>query len=147
MSNVDPIIFFIIAAGHTLFYTVWRHDIFEWNADPDRILYPNGKKFHTEARKELEEKRKIIKDEAPCAWKIEYYLHVFLGIAMGWIFLWVLIDKRIDFFSDNPNFGDLGFPDLVLFLLGWIGINGRLPSIAHSIVDFMKSGVSISAGK
>jgi len=137
------LIFLIIGVGHTLFYTVFRHDIFEWHADPSE----GG----NDKRKLLYEKRKIIEgklqnDKPPFAWKVEYYLHVFLGIAIGWVFLWILVDKRIDFFS-KPNFKDLGIADLILFLLGWIGINGRLPSIAHSIVDFMKSGISIGAGK
>ena len=139
MSIPGWLIFLLIGSVHTLFYTIFRHGIFEWNADPNI----NG----IDKRRLLKEKRKIIEgklqnDRPPFAWKVEYYLHVFLGIAIGWIFLWILVDKRIDFFY-KPNFKDLGIADLTLFLLGWIGINGRLPSIAHAIVDFMKSGINI----
>lgn len=137
------IIFLLIALIHTGFYTFFRHDIFEWNADPNE--------GRIDKRKLLYEKRNIIEgkikdDKPPFAWKIDYYFHLFLGIAVGWIFLWILVDKRIDFFH-KPNFKDLGIVDLILFLLGWIGIYGRLPSIAHTIVDFLKSGIKINVSK
>ncbi len=94
-----------------------------------------------EMRRLLGEKRENLRD-APLAWKIDHFLQIFLGVAIGWMFLWVLIDKRVNFLG-KQNFNNLGVTDLFLFLLGWIGINGRLPSIAHAIVDFMRSGINI----
>lgn len=130
------LIFLSIGSIHTLFYTIFRHGIFEWNADPDEN--------NLQKRKLLKDKRKIIEgkvkdDKPPFSWKIDYYLHVFLGIAIGWLLLWILVDKRINFFC-KPNFKDLGIADLILFVLGWIGINGRLPTIAHDVQNWFRRG-------
>lgn len=116
-------------------------DIFEWHADPDEPIVINNKLESYPKRKLLEEKLKIRKD-APQAKKVDHFLHIFLGVATGWFIFWILLDKRINIFS-KQDFSNLNAGDLILFLLGWISINGRLPSIAHAIVDFMKSGISI----
>lgn len=134
-------IFLIIGLIHSLYYAFNRVDIFEWHADPDEPLIVGNEIKTYEKRKMLEKKREILKT-APLAWKVEHFIHIFLGIAIGWFILWILLDRRIDIFH-KQNFNNLNIGDLVLFLLGWIGINGRLPSIAHAIVDFMKSGISI----
>ena len=47
-----------------------------------------------------------------------------------------VFDIRIDLFSENPNFNNLGLVDLILFILGYIGINGRLPTIAHNVQNW-----------
>lgn len=141
MNSIGWIIFLIIGFSHGLFYAIYRIDIFEWHADPDEpIVTGNNLRIYPK-RKLLKEKREFLK-KAPWPKRADHFLHIFLGIIIGWFLLWILIDKRIDLFC-NPNFKDLGIADLILFLLGWIGINGRLPSIAHVIVDFMKSGISI----
>lgn len=134
-------IFFTIGLIHSLWYAINRINIFEWHADPDQPMIVGNEIKSYEKRKLLDEKRKILKT-APLAWKIDHFLQIFLGIATGWFIFWILLDKRINIF-DKQNFNSLNAGDLVLFLLGWIGINGRLPSIAHAIVDFMKSGINI----
>lgn len=134
-------IFLIIGLVHSLYYAIERINIFEWHADPDEPVVVGSQLQTYEKRKLLTEKLKILRT-APLAWEVEHFLHVFLGIATGWFLLWILVDKRIDLFG-KQNFNNLQFADLILFLLGWIGINGRLPSIAHAIVDFMKSGINI----
>lgn len=100
--------------------------IYEFHPDPDK-----------EKREELKEKMEIIKN-APCIWKAERWLHRFIGVAVGWIIFWILLDQRMNLFSGVPNFSNLGIVDLVLFLLGWIGINGRLPTIAHDVQNWFR---------
>jgi hypothetical protein len=132
-------VFLVFAILHTLFYTIFRHGIFEWNADPS----PENRAILKVKRDIIE--GKIKNDKPPFGWTVDYYLQVFLGVATGWVFLWILTEKRINLF-DKPDFANLGVADLILFLLGWIGINGRLLSIAHGITDLMRSGASLSVG-
>lgn len=74
----------------------------------------------------------------PFSLRLEKFWHRFTGVFLGWMFLWILLDKRINIFSDTPNFSQLSFTDFLLFILGYIGINGRLPTIAHSVQDWIK---------
>ncbi|MBP7832413.1 MAG: hypothetical protein KA035_01445 [Candidatus Levybacteria bacterium] len=134
-------IFLFLGLIHSLFYALNRNDIFVWHPDPNEPVFSGNTSQIYDKRKLLREQRNHIRS-APLAWKIEQFLHVFLGVAAGWFFLWVLLDERIDIFN-SQNFDHLEITDLFIFLLGWIGINGRLPSIAHAIVDFMKSGINI----
>ena len=135
------LIFLIIGLPHALFYTINRVNIFDWHPNPDEPIIVGSEIKYYENRRLLKEKLDNIK-KAPMAWKVEHFLHVFTGVVIGWVCFWILLDKRINIFGQQ-NFSNLNLGDLVLFLLGWIGINGRLPSIAHAIVDFMKSGISI----
>ncbi|MBI2195731.1 MAG: hypothetical protein HYU48_01645, partial [Candidatus Levybacteria bacterium] len=74
-------------------------------------------------------------DRPPIAWKIEHYLHVFLGLILGWILFYVLL-LRLGIFDGKLNLSQLGWTDLILFVGGWIGINGRLPTIAHDVQNW-----------
>jgi len=74
----------------------------------------------------------------PISVKAERFWHRFLGVFLGWMFVWILLDMRIDLFSGRPRFDNLGLADLMLFILGYIGINGRLPTIAHSAQEWLK---------
>ncbi len=76
----------------------------------------------------------------PLSLKIERFWHRFVGVFLGWVFLWVLLDFRIDIFSGHPNFSKINLIDLILFVLAYIGINGRLPTIAHSVQDWLRRG-------
>lgn len=74
----------------------------------------------------------------PISLKVEIFWHRFMGVFLGWMFLWILLDLRIDLFSGNPKFENLSLVDLILFLFGYIGINGRLPTIAHSVQEWFR---------
>jgi hypothetical protein len=82
-------LFIFLGFAHASIYS-WHHvDIFEWNADPNRVA--------------LKTKRALIKgeeenDSVPRLWKVERFLHTFVGICLGYFFFWILLDKRINFF-------------------------------------------------
>lgn len=116
------IIFAIVGGIHGLFYAIWGDDIFEYNIDND-------------AQEDWFKKRKEKIKEAPRAWRIEHFLHRFIGVFLGWIILWFLIDERLHAFSSFKNYS-FSLGDLILFILGYVGINGRLPSIPHTITDW-----------
>lgn len=116
------IAFAIIGTGFGLFYTTKGDQMFDtYNVD-------NGR----------DEAKAMRLKEMPKSLKIERYWHRFAGVFIGWMLMWVLLDKRIKLFSGNPGFDNLGIADLALFLLGYIGINGRLPTIAHSVQDWIR---------
>ncbi len=130
--------FITLAVTLTFFYTFYGEAIFDWHADPNVITYKktNGatEEMWVDKRKELKDKEKN-KEDAPAAWVIERYIHRFLGLVLGWAILFILLDKRLSIFT-NPTFNNLGWPDLILFIGGWIGINGRLPTIAHDVQNW-----------
>ncbi|MBD3250355.1 MAG: hypothetical protein GF381_02180 [Candidatus Pacebacteria bacterium] len=107
-----------------LFYAGWGNDIF---------LFAPDKKIE----EYLQEKERLKK--APISYKIEAFWHRFIGVFLGWLLLWYLVEIRLDL-VDNRN-SNPGIIEAFIFIMAWIGMNGRLPSIAHSIVDFLKSGV------
>ncbi len=115
------LIFAVIGSLFGLFYTIWGDVMFDkYNVDVG-----------------LDEKKIKNLKLMPLSLAIERFWHRFTGVFLGWMFMWVLLDQRVDLFSGNPNFNNLGLPDLVLFILGYIGINGRLPTIAHSVQDWL----------
>jgi len=116
-------LFLIIGIIFGLFYSVYGEDIFIWNSSPNH-------------QDEIDKKIKILRNRIPKAYKIEAYFHRFLGVVLGWLILWFLLDKRLNLFSKNSNFTNIGFADFVIFILGWVGINGRLPTIAHTIQNW-----------
>ena len=114
------VIFLIVGIFFGLFYSVWGNELFDnYNAD-------NG----------FDEKKAKNINDFPPSLKVERSIHRFLGVLLGWMFMWILFDMRIDFFTKNPNFNNLGLVDLILFILGYIGINGRLPTIAHNVQNW-----------
>ncbi|MDP3941645.1 MAG: hypothetical protein Q8Q49_05045 [bacterium] len=118
-------IFVLIGIAHGFFYATWGRQIFEYKADSgDDETY-----------------QRIAKNmkSAPYSWKIEIFLHRFIGVFFGWVIFWFLLDKRMNVFS-NIATNQLGLQDIFLFLLGFIGINGRLPSVAHSVEKWFGFG-------
>lgn len=117
--------FLIIGVIHGMFYAIFGDDIFEYNADEhfDQNKQPDNNWF--------KKRRQRIKD-APCAWKVEHFLHRFIGVFLGWLILWFLVDMRLHIFSGFKNYNP-SLADLLLLILGYIGINGRLPSIPHAV--------------
>ncbi len=114
------VIFLIIGTFFGLYYSIWGDEIFDtYNPDSG---FDKGKKKNI--------------DNFPASVKAERFAHRFIGVLLGWIFVWILFDIRIDLFSENPNFNNLGLVDLILFILGYIGINGRLPTIAHNVQNW-----------
>lgn len=111
--------FTLFGVAHGVFYSFFRVQIFEYKGDKGYIRVDG--KYPMEISK-----------SAPISWRIEHFLHVFLGVIIGWWLLWILLDKRLEIFQ-NPSFKNLGSVDLVLFILAWIGLNGGLPSVAHSV--------------
>lgn len=105
-----------------LYYSIWGDEMFDvYNVDVGRD------------NKKVENLKKM-----PTSLKIERFWHRFLGVFLGWMFMWILLDMRLDFFFGYPRFDNLSFTDLVIFILGYIGINGRLPTIAHSVQDWIR---------
>lgn len=52
------------------------------------------------------------------------------GSAAGWVLLWAGLYRA----TRSPNLSELGWIDLLLFLLSFIGITGHLPMTAHGLV-------------
>lgn len=109
----------LFGIAHGLFYAAFRIQVFEYKGDKGYIM--------VDGKGPME-----VSNSAPISWKIEHFLHVFFGVLIGWWLLWILLDERLKVFQ-NPSFGKLEWVDLVLFTLAWIGLNGRLPSVAHSV--------------
>lgn len=122
--------FLIGGAIYASLYAYFANDIFEWNADPDE--------GNVSRRKTMEERRRLIKEASPIAWRIDWRWRIFLGILAGWMFFWILFDLRMGLFSGNPIAYELSFIDIILFILGWTGILGRLPSIADSVTQWFR---------
>ena len=57
-----------------------------------------------------------------------------LGTFLGWILFWFLIDRRLNYFA-NTN---IAWEDLTIFLLSYIGISGRLSTIAESVQEWFR---------
>ena len=53
-------VFLTFAVIHTLVYTFFRHDIFEWDADPNLLNDPDKRRRLKEKREIIEEKKKRI---------------------------------------------------------------------------------------
>lgn len=143
-------IFLLFAISHTAFYTIFRDDIFEWHADPDEEKTTKVKKSKTKEvtvviypkRDLLKKKRQIIKyeiddDKPPYAWHAERYLHMFLGLVLGWVLFGILLYKH-GIFCGYLSVNKFDWSDLILLVGGWIGINGRLPTIAHDVQNWFK---------
>ena len=114
--------FVIIGIIFGLFYSIWGDDIFEFNLEVEENI-------------KVARERRVKK--SPLIWKIERFLHRFFGVFVGWMMLWYLLDVRLGLFSQFQNVQ----PDLVdvlVFILAWVGINGRLPTIAHAIQSWFK---------
>ena len=113
-------LFLVIGIFFGLYYSIWGDEMFDkYNVDTG---------FNEAKTKNLE--------NMPVSLKVERFWHRFMGVIFGWVFMWVLFDVRIDLFTGKPNFDNLGLADLVLFILGYIGINGRLPTIAHDVQNW-----------
>lgn len=130
-GDIARLFFLTIAAISIATYSLGAFDIFH------RFNIDSG----------IDNKKEKNFKKVPRFWRIELHLHVFLGVVIGWIAMWLLIDKHLNLFSGNPNFTQLGVADLILFLIGFIGINGRLPTIAHTIQDWFNPIAIIKALK
>lgn len=116
------LIFLLLGIIFGLFYSIFGDDIFEWNADPESIN-----------QGVIKDKKKLIQNNAPIAWKIERSLHRFTGVFIGWMLLWIDLDLRIKIFSNQSNLSSMAIPDFIILFFGFVGINGRLPTIAHKV--------------
>ncbi len=91
-----------------------------------------------EAVPKIIDRRDIFKtDPPPCSWQIERFIQAFVGCLFGWWILWFLLDKRLNAFN---GFKDMHFEwwDGATFIIGYIGINGRLPTIAHAVQEWFR---------
>ena len=115
--------------GFLFWLFLYSHDeVTDWHPDPGR-------------REELEKKLENLKN-APRLWRSERNWHTLTGLLVGWFMVYALLSRRELFSGDKFTLENLGIPDLFLFLFGWIGINGRLPTLAHALQDWLKSGGS-----
>ena len=126
-------IFLIIGLIHGLILDRFRTDIFDYNPELDFFTLAINVNKKGEKTYFLRDKR-VAYAKAPCAWKIEKFLSTVLGVILGWVLLWFLIDKRLEFFSKTK----IKWEDIGLFLLSYIGINGRLPTIAHAVQEWFR---------
>jgi hypothetical protein len=58
-------------------------------------------------------------------WYVHQWCFNLIGVAVGWISLWIVLPKAIDILHGRDI--DLHFRDYFLFFLGLIGITGHLP--------------------
>lgn len=126
---LDFIIVLVVAISNALPYTFKRMEIFDWNPE---LGY---KTLDKTSRKSFIDRRKI---KYPLVWKINNAVHMFLGVLIGWMILWLLYDKRLKPMLASGGSFKLDGTDLALFILGYVGINGRLPTIAGSVQEWFR---------
>lgn len=139
-----PIIIFLAFGVFLVWiYVIKGDEVTEFNADKGyKYTVPEGNRTKDLIYLE-KDKRDILKMNKknslpPLMWKVERFYHRLLGIFVGLASLWILTVERLKLFSGKPNFGNLNWPDFMLLLIAFVGINDRLPTIAHSIQDWLK---------
>lgn len=131
--NTAFYVFFLIGLFQGFLLAIYRIEIFDYNAELG--FYTLAKKVTREGKVVhfLRDKRQAYK-ESPCVQKIWILFTRVLGVCIGWIMLWLLIDKRLDYFHKS----EIKWEDLALFTLAYVGVSGRLPTIAESVQDWFK---------
>ncbi|MBI5151317.1 MAG: hypothetical protein HZA34_01955 [Candidatus Pacebacteria bacterium] len=131
--NCAFFIFLFLGLFEGLILYIYRVDIFDYNSELGFNTLAKNVNRKGEQIYFLRNK-KIAYNESPTAQKIWIFLTRILGVVLGWILLWFLLDKRLAYFSNNL----IQWEDFALFLLAYIGISGRLPTIPESVQDWFK---------
>lgn len=147
--NLSFLFFTFLGIISGLYYS-WRVLQYDWNPDYGyKHILETVKDFFTEKinRGAVEEKkhervpemvdRRNIFKEAPGWWRFERRFESFIGALFGWWILWFLVDKRLNAFN---GFDGMMFEwwDGVVFIIGYIGINNKMPTIAHAVQELIK---------
>lgn len=146
-SNMDSsfFVFLIIGIIFGIFYS-WQAINLGWNGDYgfkhiiDKVGHFKNQHGEEESKRVpvMVDRRDIFdEDPPPISWQIERVIQSFLGAVLGWLVLWFLLAKRLDVFNEFKNM-KLDWWDGVLLIIGYIGINGRLPTIAHSVQEWLR---------
>lgn len=116
---------YIFPLGSMFFHVIQGNSVFNYNLD-------QGYKHGT-----VDKNARLMASwaENP-VWSLEQHWHRLLGWCFTFIAYWLLVDRIIGFSSNKIA---LGFPDLFLFLIAFVGLNGRLPTLAHSVQDWLRS--------
>lgn len=107
-------------------------EIFSWNPE-------NGYKTKKNLFKEQwqwEDRRKIM-EERPCSQRIYRFLLGWLCLFVGWLILLPLIMNLASSFNDCCS-NRYTFNDVLVLILGLVGISGRLPVIIDSVQEWFK---------
>jgi nitrate/nitrite transporter NarK len=120
---------FVFPTVSFIFYVIEGNQVFNFNlvngyADKDSL----GKEIDKQKRRQ----DAWIKNPT---WCFEQYYHRFFGWFIASISYWLLIN-RITCFSLGAI--ELGWTDFLLFLISFVGLNGRLPTLAHSVETWLK---------
>lgn len=133
MINCTFIIFVICGFIEGLLLFIFKAEIFDYNSELgfDTLAIKVDKKG--DIKHYLKDKRKSHHD-APFVLKMWRFLSMVLGTILGWTLLWFLLDQRLNYFLNI----DIKWEDIVIFLLSYIGISGRLPVIAESVQTWFR---------
>lgn len=126
-------VFLLIGLFEGLVLTILRIDIFDFNTELEynTIAYKQGEMFQgSEIVKYLQDKRMI---KLPTTKKVWIFLSITTGTILGWSLTWFLF-FRVDILTKS----DVSWEDLAILLLAYIGISGRLHTIAESVQDWFK---------
>lgn len=135
LTNLFPnhlSVYLFIGMVQGLIFSKWQTDIFDWNPELE---------FNTIASKTSKgkiyyfsrDKREAYKG-APKALRLARGIKMFLGIMIGWIILWLLLENRLNYLTNTT----IKLEDFTLFILAFVAISGRLPIIADSVQDWFK---------
>lgn len=140
IATITFLILVIIGVLSFFLYVVWGDKIFEFNIDKGWMytvkVGGKDKGIKNELYKERSKKESL--KDVPCPWLLERYYHRTLGVVIGVAALWILLGPRLRLLYNDPIFNNLSWPGLVLFMIAFLGLNGRLPTIAHSVQDWFK---------
>lgn len=115
-------------------FTKWQTEIFDWNPELEFNTFAKTAKRGKEYLL-LQDKREAYKI-APKSWVWARRIKMFLGVIVGWILLWFILEKRLNYFSKT----DVKFEDIALFILALVAIAGRLSTIADSVQEWFRRG-------
>jgi len=139
--RVHSIIVFIVllAVGilSSWFYVIKGNEVFEFNSGKGYFYTIHEAKGGKVVSVEKDKRDILNSKDTPQSWRCERFYHRALGVATGFIALLLLLLQN-GAFSNKFDFTNLGWPDLILFMTAFIGLNGRLPTIAHSVQEWFK---------
>ena len=134
LANTLPL-YILAGLVHGILLCIFRVKIYDWNPE---LGFNTLTKTAKKGKEFLgnKDKRSAYKTERPWPQRIEGWIHTVLGTIIGWVLLWFLLEKRLDYFSNI----DIKFEDIALFILAYVALKGRLPTIADSVQEWFRRG-------
>lgn len=132
-ENRPLVLFFLILAiAHSFSYGWWAFPIHEINQTnlPSVLTGVAGQSY----------------SQQPFTWKVHQFLFNFIGSFTGWGALYYLIFIRLNLFKVKPEF-KLEYVDIIIFIIGMIGITGYIPVTIDQIERLLGSVLQILATK